>query len=84
LIGGFNSTFDAVRSNIEDRIFEDTSGSGADKDTTGLNTRFITELSNAAIFGWVLLSIGTSVSITVLVIVIVKAAYWKIKKIIKG
>jgi len=52
--------------------------------TTGLNTRFITELSDAAIFGWVLLSIGTSVSITVLVIVIVKAAYWKIKKIIKG
>ena len=49
-----------------------------------MNTRFITELSDAAIFGWVLLSIGISVSITVLVIVIVKAAYWKIKKIIKG
>ena len=49
-----------------------------------MNTRFITELSNEAIIGWVLLSIGASVSITVLVIVIVKAAYWKIKKIIKG
>ena len=84
MIPGFNSTFDPFRSSIEDSIFEDNFGSGADKDTTGLNTRFITELSNEAIIGWVLLSIGASVSITVLVIVIVKAAYWKIKKIIKG
>jgi len=83
LIPVISSTVDAARSGIEDSIFEDT-GSGADKDTTGLNTRFITKLSNAAISGWVLLSIGTSVSITVLVIIIVKAAYRKIKKIIKG
>ena len=44
----------------------------------------ITELSSEAIVGWVLLAIGTTVSILVLVIYIVKAANWKIKNFLKG
>ena len=72
LIPGLNTTVISAGGSIKDGV------------DPGSGENFITELSDEAAFGWVLLNIGTTVSILVLVIYIVKAAYWKIKNFLKG